>query len=339
MANESNVTMREVALEAGVSVGTVSKSLRNDPTIPEATRERVQRTAEKMGYRPNPLVSALMSQVHTQRPSAKTPILVALGQRGTDGKPHMTPVSREYFAGARKRAAARGYAFEHQVLEDGGDRTPGQISRQLRYRGVIGIMILPLHWHVHQLPFDFSHFASVALGRSLVTPRLDRVSPHQSANVLTLFRALREKGYRRVGLVLRRGMSEQVEHSWLGAYLRLGQFNDGGFIPPHIPDAFEPEAFCAWFSLHQPDAIMINEREDVDALLSRVRLGRKQSPHIYMLGRRNDDDPPGIDELWGEVGAAATDVLIEQVHANRYGLPPHPKTIFIEGRLAGVDNG
>jgi LacI family transcriptional regulator len=335
MSERKNLTMRDVAAAAGVSVGTVSKALRNDPTIPAATRERIQLKARELGYRPNPLVAALMSQVHTQRPQAKTPLLVALGQPGDDGKLHLTPVSRVYLAGARERAAERGYAFRHQILGNDAELTPAQVSRQLHYQGVVGVMVLPLHWHVHELPFDFGQFASVALGRSLGSPRLDRVSPHQSANVLTLFKALWQLGYKRIGLVMRKGMSEQVEHSWLGAYLRLSQFSDGGFIPPYIPESFQTKGLREWIAEHQPDALMINEREDVEAQLGKLHLPRKTSPDLFMLGRRSEDDPPGIDELWSEVGAAATDVLIEQIHANKQGTPTHPKTILIEGRLAG----
>lgn len=48
-----SVTIRDVAREAGVSPGTVSRVLNNSPLISEATRLRVLEVVEQMGYTPN----------------------------------------------------------------------------------------------------------------------------------------------------------------------------------------------------------------------------------------------------------------------------------------------
>ena len=44
--------MRDVAQAANVSVSTVSKALRNDPTIPDGRCRSIQEMAERLGYRP-----------------------------------------------------------------------------------------------------------------------------------------------------------------------------------------------------------------------------------------------------------------------------------------------
>lgn len=57
-----SVTMRDVALATGLSQSTVSRVLNRAPTvvpIAEKTRERVIETAERLGYRPNPLARGL----------------------------------------------------------------------------------------------------------------------------------------------------------------------------------------------------------------------------------------------------------------------------------------
>ena len=43
------VTMQTIADVVGLSKNTVSLALRNDPQIPEATRQRIRETAEAMG--------------------------------------------------------------------------------------------------------------------------------------------------------------------------------------------------------------------------------------------------------------------------------------------------
>ena len=47
-------TMADVAKAAGVSKNTVSLTLRGSPRVAQATRQRIVRTAETMGYRLNP---------------------------------------------------------------------------------------------------------------------------------------------------------------------------------------------------------------------------------------------------------------------------------------------
>lgn len=47
------VTIKDVARECNVSFSTVSKALKNSPEISEEKTKYIQKTAEKMGYRPN----------------------------------------------------------------------------------------------------------------------------------------------------------------------------------------------------------------------------------------------------------------------------------------------
>jgi DNA-binding LacI/PurR family transcriptional regulator len=54
-------TIFDVAAEAGVSHQTVSRTLKGDPTVRQATRERVQAAVEALGYRPNAAARALAS--------------------------------------------------------------------------------------------------------------------------------------------------------------------------------------------------------------------------------------------------------------------------------------
>ena len=53
MSGERRITLREVAIAAGVSVATVSRALNDDPQISLATKERVAATAEALGYVPD----------------------------------------------------------------------------------------------------------------------------------------------------------------------------------------------------------------------------------------------------------------------------------------------
>ena len=54
-------TIRDVALAAGVSIGTVSKALNKTGAIAPATRERVAAVAQALNFRPNALAQSLHS--------------------------------------------------------------------------------------------------------------------------------------------------------------------------------------------------------------------------------------------------------------------------------------
>jgi transcriptional regulator with XRE-family HTH domain len=56
------VTIRDVAAKTGYSAATVSLALRDSPHLPEATRTRVRRVAEELGYRPDPLLAAIAAR-------------------------------------------------------------------------------------------------------------------------------------------------------------------------------------------------------------------------------------------------------------------------------------
>ncbi len=56
------VTLKDIANELGVSMGTVSRALKDYPGISEKTRKAVKALAKKLKYRPNPIALNLKSQ-------------------------------------------------------------------------------------------------------------------------------------------------------------------------------------------------------------------------------------------------------------------------------------
>ncbi len=54
-------TIRDVAADAGVSIGTASKALNGQGRLRPETRERVAEAAQRLGFAPNPLAQALLA--------------------------------------------------------------------------------------------------------------------------------------------------------------------------------------------------------------------------------------------------------------------------------------
>jgi hypothetical protein len=67
MSKVQKISLVALARAAGLSKATVSRALRNDPRQSGATRTRVQGLARRLGYRPHPMVTALMTQIRVGR--------------------------------------------------------------------------------------------------------------------------------------------------------------------------------------------------------------------------------------------------------------------------------
>lgn len=60
MEKKRNISLKELALELGVSTSTVSRALRNSTEIGEEMRNRVKALAKEKNYRPNPFALSLL---------------------------------------------------------------------------------------------------------------------------------------------------------------------------------------------------------------------------------------------------------------------------------------
>ena len=64
--NRPRVTLAAIAAQAGVHVTTVSLALRNSPRLPIATRDRIRKLADELGYAPDPMLQALVAYIKSQ---------------------------------------------------------------------------------------------------------------------------------------------------------------------------------------------------------------------------------------------------------------------------------
>ena len=106
-------TVKDVAREAEVSIGTVSKVLSEDPTVKSALRERVKAAIDHLGYRPNLVARAL-----------RTNKLNMLGLIVPD-------ISNPFFAQLAKHIEAEAVKRAHTVLLANSDDDPVVEARQI----------------------------------------------------------------------------------------------------------------------------------------------------------------------------------------------------------------
>ena len=61
MDRRARVTLKDIALQCGYAINTVSRAMRGDEKLPIATREKIRAIAADMGYIPNSMASTLRS--------------------------------------------------------------------------------------------------------------------------------------------------------------------------------------------------------------------------------------------------------------------------------------
>ena len=59
MANNSKITIHDIANKLNITASTVSRALNNNPRISDATKKAVQKAAKELNYQPNNIASAL----------------------------------------------------------------------------------------------------------------------------------------------------------------------------------------------------------------------------------------------------------------------------------------
>src|ERR1043166_871971 len=138
MNEERLPTLKSVAERAGVTAATVSMALRNHPALRPETRERVQRIAREMGYRPNPMVATLMTQVRRRKRIEQRTTLAWITSWPTrNGWRESSPLFADYFAGASDRAHELGYQLEEIWAKEKG-MTGRRLTGILQARNIRG---------------------------------------------------------------------------------------------------------------------------------------------------------------------------------------------------------
>lgn len=319
--------MAAVAAKAGVSQMTVSRAFRNDPSIPAETRQRVRRVATQLGYRPDPAVSQLMARLRSSRLAALEPI-AWLTTHPTSSGWRTNPASLAFHAGAQAHAAELGYSLEEFWLNAPG-MSHRRMSDILRARGIRGVLVAPLHETGTRLELEWSHFAAATCGGfSLMDPVLHRACSHYFSAMKVAWDALTRLGYERIGLAINEDLDRRASGLWLaGLLLEQRKVPASRRVPPLVAADWKPETFLRWRERHRPD-VVVSFKTAVDWLIA----SGARVPDDCGFAMLNIEAPrfAGVDEQRHDVGAAAIDLIVEQLHAHRLGLPAKPKIVLTE---------
>jgi LacI family transcriptional regulator len=326
-------TYKTIAHEAGVSPVTVSLSLHDHPSIPEITRERVRKIAEKQGYQSDPKITELMQHLRNRRRKNLTSNLVALRLRPEKARPYAQLV----MSGALARAAELGYALEVMNLDE-PHLSPRRLEKILLSRGVEGVILLPI------IPIDLSErlnwskFSVVATSHSILKPQFNTVIPNQLSNMIRMCEALAAAGRERIGLITELVHDLRVNHRFTLGYLAHTMFGSAPLIPPLLVEELPvpEEIVLKWINENKPQVIVTDSILAMNAL--KLSLPQHiQQPIEWVCTALGSESGAGQDDRWGisenppEIGRAAIDFLAHEIQSGERGIPKSPRCLEIEG--------
>lgn len=321
------VSLQTIADAAGVTRATVSLAMRNHPRISEATRQRVQKLAVELGYRPNAEVSRLMSMLREQRPLTDRPVMALISDM-----PHRlssaSPPSPTW-QGFATRAEALGYLPEEFQVT--AHLSPARLTRILHARSVRCMVFAALLEPGIVAQMDLSTFSIAAIGNFLHEPAISRCTSDKYANTLLACERLWSAGCRRLAIVIPARQEERVEHTFLSGYLIFHHLHrHGGWrIPLIFEEPWNIRKILDWLQKQRCDGVVAAYPELNEAF--KARKGRTN--HQPLIGLVNVMQPgcSGINQRHDLIASGAVDLVDAQHRRNETGPPNRPKTIMIRG--------
>lgn len=333
--NEKPPSMKDVAEAAGVGKSTVSLALRNDPRLKPETCQRIQKLANKMGYRSNPTVAQLMAQLRISRSPEYQGTLAVLNAADDEELLRTDPTYSKWLAGCEKRAKQMGYGLDTFWLHD-PEVTPDKLRKILYARNIRGLLLAAVTERA-SIPGDafWQNFSCVCIGMHLPRPDLHFASNDQYSTAILAVDKLAELGYKRPGLVLDPARDSVIEFRFSGGvYVAQKRFRVKDRVPQLELVKPDRDLFAAWLEKHQPDAI-ITIHVEVRAWLKELGYavpGDIGLIHLDLTDSAEHEDWAGMDQKNDVVGAAAVDLLIAQINRSESGIPEFSRSLQIESR-------
>lgn len=320
----NRIRQQDIADALGVHITTVSKALKNHPGVADATKRRVADQAERMGYRPDPMLQSLAAyRVRNASYGYRSTLAwVCNYPKGTDMSVHAG--YDDYLAGARETAAALGYhldVFHHP----GNPEDLSSLLRVLRARGIRGMILAPQARPDMRIKGDFSELSVVTLGFTLSFPRFHLVTNDHFGTMLEILEQLSGEGFHHPACYL-----SEVDNHRMGRRARgaLASFHRVQNIPVLQVERPVRREFLQWMERHPKMDVLITREQRAAAWL---KLLKKEIPLYNYALPSVESTEPGMYHNNLKIGGAAMDLLARLVERNETGIPDSPLRIMLEG--------
>lgn len=323
------VTIRDIAAATGVHFTTVGLALRDSPRISPETRSKVHAAAEKLGYKPDPMLSALNAYRQTKR-RPHYQATIAWVNNWPDRRTLLRNADFfEYHKGAVQRASELGYEVEEFWLREKG-MTFAKLRRIFKARNIQGVLMAPQPASNVEIDFDFAGLSAVSLSYSLKRPALHVITNHHFRSMRLMLTHLEELGFRRIGLAVGREWDEKVGLSWLGGLLVSREISRTGFEILRLDhQGARPRVLVEEINRAKPD-VVVSHRQAYDQL---VELGVRIPQQVGFANlsvEHNARHISGVYQNSLQIGRKAVDQVVDMLHRGETDIPALPAHLLID---------
>jgi LacI family transcriptional regulator len=283
-----------------------------------------------MGYRPDPVLSALSSyRFSGSKPKRKANIAILTDfERPAGWREYHT--GKLYFEGMRERAAELGFDLEeiggaHQLGRE------GRLDRVLRARNCAGIIIPSLLSVVNRIECDWDRYSVVTMGFAFADPEFHRVAHHHRRNMQIALEELERRGFRRIGFAIQPDLDGRMQHGLSAGFL-FWKHRHRGAASPFLPKnaaGWNAEAFGTWLRKERPDVVIAPIGP---AWFESAGFRVPEDVSLVFPDCPSENSPyAGIDTRSRQVGRAAVDTVALQYQHSERGVPEIPRLTLVHG--------
>jgi LacI family transcriptional regulator len=313
---------------------TVSRALTGARGVSPALRRRLQALARKLGYRRDTAAALLASQRRSEgRVAFREYIALFTSHERTEFEQSWT--FSGFAAGVESRAEELGYRVCRVWLKD-----PAMTSRRLtdflRTRNIRGGVMSPENFHdpLAECRPVLKKMACAVVGGLPRDPALHfACNDHFATAANATARAL-ALGYRRPGFAILRRIDERGDRRFRGGYHAIqAELPRRDHLPVCQLGEFRPEPLLAWYRRYEPDVIIThNRRIAVGEWMASLGLRvPRDLGWISLDVQPGDGEVAGVDQRSMAIGAAALELVHNQLQRGEYGEPAIQKGVLIEG--------
>jgi len=336
------MSIRRIAQMTRLSIAAVSLALRDSNKISEASKRRVRKAAQRIGYRPSAQVAEVMSRVRLSREPRSESCLPVISFYDSERPWEQSLHLRRIYDGMLERAAVLGYRLEPMWL-----RAPGMTRQRFRgilnTRGIEGLLCLGSPKIDEEFPAEFDQFAIVTQGWSIKTP-LHRVINHAYNDTWRMLDQLHRLGYQRPGLAIGHYEDVRGAHANMSAYLGWCECMRGASfgVPVLRLERLEEAPLLNWVEQQRPDVVVLVHVHDVLAQFRQIMRDRgirlPEDLGVAVLSQNLDETGfSGLQENQRLIGAWAVELVVARIMNRDYGIPAAPRLELVDS--IWVDGG
>jgi DNA-binding LacI/PurR family transcriptional regulator len=324
--------MRDLAARLGVTHVTVSMALRDNPRVSLATREKVKKLADELGYRPDPMLSALATY---RSHKSDTGIHSAVAWINAWERPEDLRSYKEfdlYWEGATKCAEKFGYRLEEFQIDK--QMTSQRLHQIFRARNIRGILLPPQRTQPAWEDFPWDEYSVARFGRTLKAPSSHLVTADQLTNTYIAVSKMRERGYRRIGLIGQDiGLDPRGPHFTAGFLSAREELRDEKSLPIFCINgpvtSKSVERFRKWLARRKPDALLFTN--NYCELLQQANLRVPEDIAVAATSVLDGGADSGMDQHPEEIGRVGMLLLNSLINDRSRGIPSIFRQILVEG--------